>query len=207
MRVEELLGEGGVAAIEAAVRAAELRTSGEIVPVIVERSDDYAELRLALATLAAFALGAALTWLAPELLYWIVPTQIGVFALLVLLLDLRPILRLVLPARLARARVERAAELAFLEAGVAETRERSGVLIFVSLLERHVAVLADRGIHAHAADGTWDGVVGLVISGIRAGRAEHGIVDGIRRCGEILAARFPVRPGDVDELPDRPRGG
>jgi len=205
MRVEELIGERGAAAVEAAVRAAELRTSGEIVPVLVERSDDYAELRLGLAAVSAFAAGALASWLAPELAHWIVPTQIGVFALVAAVSGWRPLLRRLVPARLATAHVERAAELAFLEAGVNETRDRTGILIFVSLLEHRVVVLADRGVHAHVPDGTWDAVVALVVAGIRERRAEHGLVEGIRRCGEILAGRFPPRSDDADELSNRPR--
>lgn len=205
MRVEALLDERELAAIEAAVRAAEAETSGEIVPMLVERSDEYLELRLALAALAAFAAGAAAAWLAPELVHWIVPTQIGVFALLAWGLGWRPLLGRLLPHRLKDARVARAAELAFLEAGVVETRDRTGILIYVSLLEHRVVVLADRGIHAHVAEGTWDGVVALVLAGIRDDRAEHGLVDGIRRCGEILAHRFKPRADDANELPDRPR--
>lgn len=207
MRVETLVGEEGVAAIEAAVRAAELSTSGEIVPVILERSDEYFELRLGGAALAAFAAGAALAWLRPEVAHWIVPTQIGVFALAAWLLGARRLLGALLPHRLKDARVVRAAEAAFLETGVAETSARTGILIFVSLLERRVVVLADRGIHARVAEGTWDGVVELVVAGIRAERAEHGLVDGIRRCGEILARHLPRRAEDANELPDRPRGG
>jgi putative membrane protein len=205
MRIEALLDERERAAVEASVRDAEAGTSGEIVPVLVERSDDYLELRLALAALLAIGLGALAAWLVPELLHWIAPTQIGVVALLTLVLGWRPLLARLLPERLKAARVERAAELAFLEAGVAETRERTGILIFVSLLEHRVVVLADVGIHAHVPAGTWDGVVELVVAGIRAERAEQGLVDGIRRCGEILAGRFPPRADDVDELPNQPR--
>jgi putative membrane protein len=206
MRIEELIGERGAAAVEAAVRAAEVGTSGEIVPVLVERSDDYGELRLGLGALVAFAAGALGAWLVPEHVHWIVPTQIGVFALAAWALGWRPLLGRILPARIGAARAERAAELAFLEAGVAETRERTGILIYVSLLEHRVVVIADRGVNALVPEGTWDGVVALVIAGIRAHRAEEGLVEGIRRCGEILAARLPPRADDADELANRPRG-
>ena len=90
--------------------------------------------------------------------------------------------------------------------GLVETRERTGILIFVSLLEHRVVVLADRGIHARVAEGTWDGVVARIVTGIRAGRAEEGLADGIRACGEILAGRLPGRPDDRNELPNAPRG-
>jgi len=89
---------------------------------------------------------------------------------------------------------------------VVETRERTGILLYVSLLEHRVEVLADRGIHERVEPGTWDGVVARVLDGIRTGRAEAGLVDAITHCGELLAQHFPVQPDDSDELPNRLRG-
>ncbi|HXX48791.1 MAG TPA: TPM domain-containing protein, partial [Myxococcota bacterium] len=129
-----------------------------------------------------------------------------VFAALVWLLHWRPLLRALLPAGLRRERVRRAAALAFHHGGLHATRERTGILLFVSLLERQVVVLADEGIHSRVADGTWDDVVARVLEGIRSGRADDGLVEAIRLCGEHLAAHFPRRADDVNELPDRPRG-
>jgi putative membrane protein len=205
--VEELLAPGAFDSIEAAVRDAERATSGEIVPVVVERSDSYADVRIGAAALVAIASGGLLAALAPRLEPWLVPTQIGVFAALCAAFGWRPLLGAVAPNPLFSHRVHQAAALAFHHAGLIETRERTGILIYVSLLERRVEVVADKGIHARVADGTWDDVVQRVLAGIRAGRADEGLVAGIRRCGEILAANFPPRADDVNELPDRPRGG
>jgi len=204
MGVEELLAPGAFDAIEAAVRDAERGTSGEIVPIVVERSDSYADVRLGAAALVSIASGGLLAWLLP-LGHWLVPTQFGVFALLCGAFGWRPVLGAVAPNPLFSQRVHQAASVAFYDAGLVETRDRTGILIYVSLLERRVEVVADRGIHARVADGTWDEVVERVLAGIRAGRADQGLISGIRRCGEILAASFPPRPDDANELPDRPR--
>ncbi|MFI5314829.1 MAG: TPM domain-containing protein [Myxococcota bacterium] len=207
MHVDALLAPDGAAAVTAAVSGAERMTSGEIVPVVVAHSDAYADLRLAAAGLVALGLGGAALGLAPEISLWIVPAQLCAVGALYWLFGRRPLLRHLLPNALAAERVHRAASLAFHDAALVETRDRTGILIYVSLLERRVQVMADRGIHARVADGTWDGVVERVLAGIRAGRAEQGLIDGIRLCGEILGASFPPRPGDRNELPDRPRGG
>jgi len=206
-RVEDLLEPEALAAVEAAVRGAELTTSGEIVPVVVERSDSYADVRIGAAAIAAIALGALVLELLPSHTAWLVPTQICVFAALCLVFGWRPLLGLVAPNPLFAERVHRAAEHTFHEAGMVETRDRTGILIYVSLLERRVEVLADRGIHQRVPDGTWDVVVERVLQGIRENRADEGLIDGIRLCGEILAGTFPPRPDDANELPDRPRGG
>ena len=207
MRVEELLDPASFAAIEAAVHDAERCTSGEIVPLLAERSDAYAEVRLAAAMLLALAAG--VLWLAfvHDHRLWLVPTQFGVFALAAWAAGLRPVLRWLAPHAWLAERVQRAAEHAFHQLGLVETRDRTGILIYVSLLERRVVVLADRGIHARVADGTWDGVVERIVDGIRRGEADDGLVAGIRLCGEILERHVPRRADDANELPDRPRRG
>ncbi len=205
MRARDLLDERGRAAIAAAVSAAERATSGEIVPVIVERSDAYAEVRLGAAALVAFATGAIALVLAPELGHWLLPTQLGVFVASAWLFGQPPLLRWLIPADVVASRVARAAALAFHEVGLVETRERTGILIHVSLLEHRVSVLADRGIHARVEAGTWDAVVERVVAGLAAQRAEAGLADGIRLCGEILSRHFPRRPDDLNELPNTPR--
>jgi len=205
-RIDELLAADALASIEAAVRGAERTTSGEIVPMLVERSDSYADVRLGAAALVAIASGGVFLAFRPLLSDWLVPAQLCVFAALCWGFGWRPLLGLVAPNPLFAERVHRAASLAFHDAGLVATRERTGILIYVSLLERRVQVLADRGIHERVPDGTWDGVIDKVVAGIREHRAVVGMVEGIRRCGEILARHFPPRPDDVNELPDRPRG-
>jgi putative membrane protein len=205
-RVQDLLAPEALAAIEAAVRGAERTTSGEIVPIVVERSDPYADVRIGAAALVALALAPLFLELAPQRSAWLVPTQLCVFAALCWVFGWRTLLGWVAPNPLFAERVHRAASLAFHEAGLVETRERTGILIYVSLLERRVEVLADRGIHQRVPDGTWDAVVERVVRGIQAGAADVGLSDGIRLCGQILAGTFPPRPDDRNELPDRPRG-
>ena len=206
MRVGQLFDQKAQDAVARAVREAEQRTSGEIVPMVVDRSDNYPGVRAASAALLAFAAGVALLGL--ELLdpwLWLPPVQLGVFVAGYFAFGRRVLLRLLIPQRVREERVDRAAGLAFLEHGLVETRDRTGILLYVSLLEHRVEVLADRGINERVEPGTWDGVVRSVLQGIRERRAEEGIVDAIRLCGDILAPEFPPRPDDTDELSNRLR--
>lgn len=206
MRIEQLLDEGAFAAIEEAVRAAERTTSGEIVPVVVERSDPYHEVRLGAAAVLTFLLGGIAIVLAPEIVQYLAVAQMAVFLALAWLLARPPVLQSFLSPRVCEERVARAAARAFHEAGLVETRDRTGILIYVSLLEHRVVVLADRGIDSRVEPGTWDAVVARIIDGIKGDHAEAGLADGIRMCGEILAERFPPRADDTNELPNAPRG-
>jgi putative membrane protein len=206
MRAQDLLTDQASQRIEAAVRAAELRTSGEIVPSVVDRSDDYTGVRIGSAAAFAFAAGALVLGAPLEPRLWMLPVQAVALLLGYWITGQREVLRLLVPARLGEECTKQAAGLAFLDFGLAETRDRTGILIYVSLLEHRVVVLADRGIDRHVEPGTWDGVVAKILSGIRAGRAEDGLCDAISTCADVLAARFPRRADDVNEIPDTPRG-
>jgi putative membrane protein len=198
--------------IEVAVKAAETRTSGEIVPYVVGRSDDYPEATWKAAALGAL-LGGLLAALAHEVghfwgysLAWIALPPFagaagGILAALVPALRRR----LVSSAQLAD-QVERRARTAFLEQEVFKTRERTGILIFLSLLEHRVVVLADSGINAKVEQREWDGIVAALVAGIRAGTPGAALAHAIERCGALLAERqVERRADDRDELDDRLR--
>jgi putative membrane protein len=205
MRVEDLFNEEAQEAVRKAVRSAEKNTAGEIVPMVVERSEDYRGVRALAAAILAFSAGVVLLASPLEARFWVPPVQLGAFVLAYALAGWPPVLRLLLPTSIRAQAVRRTAHLAFVEEGVVETRDRTGILIYISLLEHRVEVVADRGIDERVQEGTWDGVVRLILDGIRRERAEEGLVDAIRLCGEILATQFPPRPDDTDELANRLR--
>jgi len=119
-----------------------------------------------------------------------------------------PLRRALAGAELVELRVRRRAAAAFLEQEVFATGERVGILLFLSLFERRVVVLADSGIHARVAPGEWDGIAGEIAQGIRRGEAEAALVAGVRACGELLARHgLAPRPGRGNELPDELRRG
>jgi len=205
MRAEQLFDARAREQIEASVQQAERHTSGEIVPMVVTQSHDYAGVRAVAAALLAFAAGAAVLASPLDAPLWLPPVQLAVFAAGYALAGWRPLLFWLVPRGRGAWHVDRAAKLAFVEEGLVETRDRTGILIFVSLLEHRVEVLADRGIDACVEDGTWDGVVRGVLDGIRAGEAERGLCEAISLCGRLLAAPFPPRDEDPNELPNRLR--
>jgi putative membrane protein len=205
MRVDKLFDLNARKAIEETVKEAELRTSGEIVPMVVPSSGEYTGVRAAAAALLAFSAGIVLLVFPVDPVRWLPPLQVATFVVGYWLSGRRWLLRHLVPKRVQAPAVAEGARLAFLEQGLVETRDRTGILIYISLLERRVEVLADRGIDQHVAEGTWDGVVESILTGIREQRAEEGLVEAIRACGEILAARFPPRADDTNELANKLR--
>ncbi|MCC6160177.1 MAG: TPM domain-containing protein [Deltaproteobacteria bacterium] len=193
--------------IARAVAEAESHTSGEIVPVIVDASDDYPHADLVAGLVGLFSAIAAAAIVNVET-GWTAAVALVTAGFLAGLVIARlfPALRVRLVGRgVIQTEVHQRALQAFVENGVSRTRDRTGILIFVSLLERRVEVLADEGIHAKVPDGTWDEVVALVLAGVRAGSLADGLTRAIARCGELLAKDFPRREDDTNELPDAPR--
>ena len=91
---------------------------------------------------------------------------------------------------------------AFYEKGLYKTKHNTGVLFFISLLERKVWVLADKGIHDKIKQGTLNKFAWHVAQGIREGRACNALIEAIKEAGGLLAQHYPVQPGDVNELPN-----
>ena len=101
-----------------------------------------------------------------------------------------------------REEVEEAAFTAFYANGLHHTRDLTGILIYVSVFERQVQVLADKGINDKVDPQVWQEVVAMVTDGIKAGTPGEALCKGVTRCGELVTERFPVKPDDTDELPN-----
>lgn len=210
--MKTLLPQADLDRIGAAVTSAERGGSGEIVVALVRESDGYEETLwrggaafalLGLLADAAFRLSTG-TWPAVSPL-----EGVGALAFLggagALLTRFVPGLRRLFGRDRMVERSALAAEAMFLEKKVYATRDRTGMLLFVSFLERRVIVLADEGIDARVPKGSWDGVVASIVAGMKAGRPADGVVEAVETCGRLLReAGFAARPDDADELPNAP---
>jgi putative membrane protein len=190
--------------IEDAIRAAEAKTSGELVTVIAQRCDTYLFLPILYASVLAMTVPPVLFALRLETralpLFLI---QIAVFATLSLLFLWTPVTMALVPRAVKLQRAARLAREQFYARGLHETAERHGVLLFVAVAERYVEIIADRGIHARVPEGAWDGIVAEFTGRVRAGRIAEGFVAAVEGCGALLAEQFPRRPDDKDELTNR----
>ena len=97
--------------------------------------------------------------------------------------------------------MERAKEV-FAELGMHETKEATGVLLYVSLEPRVACVFAGEGIHGAAAAGFWDRVVDHVATGFAGGRAADGLVAALDQVGDLLRQSVPGDDTHGDELPN-----
>ena len=97
----------------------------------------------------------------------------------------------------------RRARKVFAHLGMHLTAERHGVLIYLAVEDKKLAVVGDEGIHRQVGDAYWETVRDLMIAKLREGRALEAVLAGIAEVGRVLARHFPRRPDDQNELSDQ----
>lgn len=197
--------------IKAAVEAAEGKTSGEIVPYVVDRSDHYEDAEWRCAFLFGFVAFCSFVFVRSFTTVW-VPLDLlesGLATLaagalgMLLVKYVRPVKIFFAGRHHIDHRVAQRAAEAFISEEVFNTRDRTGILIFVSLLEHRVLVIGDTGINAKVEQSDWHDVVQRVLRGIKDGKFVEGLLDAILRCGVLLEKHgLQRRADDRDELPD-----
>jgi putative membrane protein len=209
--------------ISAAVGQAELLSSGEIVTILADRSDGYTDVALSWAALVAFLALSALT-IAPDFymgLYerlfadwgheWtprmLLSLALGVatikFAAVLLLQLWQPLKFFLIPAPIRTMRVHDRALRAFRIGAERRTTGRTGILIYLSMREHRVEIVADEAIASKIEPGVWADAIGAMLAELRHGRTADAMIAGVGKVGAILALHVPRLEGDVNELPDR----
>ncbi|HEY7747256.1 MAG TPA: hypothetical protein VH933_01080 [Aestuariivirgaceae bacterium] len=190
------------------IRQAERKTSGEIVVVVATQSDDYIHVPLHVATAVALAVPLALPLFAPLFpwatvpLLWVLVIQLAAFAVTALILSIPPARYAVTPKRLMHKYAHRNAATQFLVMNTHATGGRTGVLIFVSLLERYCEIVADTAIAAKVEYVTWQAIVEEMLPMLRKGQQAEALMHAIRRCSDLLAQHFPPGVPNPNEIPD-----
>jgi putative membrane protein len=211
IKPDQLFSQEDKKRIADAVKEAESRTSGEIVPYVVGRSDSYPEAWLRGATLAAFIVLFVLTiinlgtdWWLPLTLAEACAVTVIAFGLGGLLTAYVPVLkRAFIPDTMEQQRVDERAAMAFLEEEVFVTRERTGILVFLSLFERRVCILGDKGINEQVQKEEWDKIVQIIVSAMKNRAPADGMIEAVWKCGQLLERRgVEIRPDDSNELGD-----
>lgn len=215
MDIKQRFSDSDLRRIKDAVKDAEKRISGEIVPVIVERSGRYL-----IANYKGSVIGASLAFFSMIILDRYVITDASntlfydpVFIFFIVLLGgvvgaiiphfSETMRRLLVGQGYLDHATRQRAENAFLEEEVFNTRHRTGIMIFISFFEHEVMVMADRGISKVVDQQQWDNIVADLVVQIRAGKIVDGLEAGIKRCGEILLEKgFHKTEDDINELHD-----
>ncbi len=199
------IDSAGLERIRAAVQTAELKTSAEIVPMIVERSSAIAHVPNSLFLLLSLFWVTAMPLISQHFTFGntVVVEILGfmfAFVLSLLLARVRLVQRLFVPRVDREAQVDDRAELEFFESNIKSTQDSTGILIFVSLLEHRAVVLADKSVAVKYPPETWNEIVNGLLTKIKAGDLAGGFAWAIEKCGDLVAPHFPIKPGDQNEL-------
>jgi len=217
-------------AIDRTIKDVEKKTSGEIVVMVVDSSDRYEDIDAVLALICGATLSVvpadlvfirsahflprflpSLHWTAvvPDNARFITALLFFITMSIVLYFPIRyfvsffPFIKsLFLSDRRREREIRERAVRAFHQQGLHNTRDETGILFLISLLERKVYVLADKGIYLKISQSDLDGYASAVAQGISRRRAAESLCEAIRAIGADLAEHFPPRPDDTNELPD-----
>ncbi|MDP2681345.1 MAG: hypothetical protein Q8P28_00855 [Deltaproteobacteria bacterium] len=188
--------------IKQTIHDVESRTIGEVAVMVVDSSDHYAEAD----AIGGIFLGSLISLIViatyfHSSVWFFIPINFLLFFPSKLIFKKLPVFK---TAFIGIKRKEEAvrlrAERAFFEKGLYKTKKNTGVLFFLSLLEKKVWVLADKGIYEKIEQGPLNKFALVVSEGIKNRCACDVLCDAIREAGELLAAHFPIVPGDTDEL-------
>ena len=183
------------AKIEAALRAAQARCSGQIVCVLARASASYEAPPLIWSAVVALAAPWPLLFFTDLSAERIFLAQLAIFLVALGLLSL-PGLRLRLtPGAVRRAHAHRAALEQFVIRGVTHCVERNGVLIYVSLAERYARIVADDGAARAIGQNEWRAIVDRLTGDMKTGATSQALIGAATSCGDLLAGHFPAREG------------
>ncbi len=204
---KSFLQAGDAEKVSAAVALAEAKTSGEIVPMIVRRSSTTGHVAFMLSLVILVAL---LAFEVPQnpmllrigLIWSTLAMAVVSFLISIPLAKLVWIQRLFVPQGDQIFQVEERALLEFYQTGIVQTKARTGILLFLSLMERKAVVLADQSIAEKLPPETWKQIVDQMVEGIQLGKTAEGMVAAVEKCGGILAQHFPPTAENPNELKD-----
>ena len=209
--------------VTAAVTAAERRSDGEVVTIVAGRSDSYHDVALHYAVLAMLIVPAKIALLPQGWIDWATGLMLGwnaqlsrgalmlaLFVLLVLaflivrlILNYMPLRMMLTPGRTKTRRVHRRAIELFRTGCELKTRGRTGVLIYLSLLEHRAEIVADKAIADKVEPEVWGEAMATLVDEVKAGRPGEGMARAVEMVGEVLAGVLPRASDDANELPDR----
>lgn len=190
--------------IKETTRNVESRTMGEIAVMVVDSSGQYLDAEIIGGLIFGSLLSLFLTVLYFNSTVWsYIPLSFLFFFPSRFIVRKTPLIKAMFIGAVRKNHtVREMAVRAFYEKGLYKTKKSTGILFFLSLLERKVWILADKGIHKKIGQNTLNKFAKVVTQGIRDGRACIALCEAITEAGELLAIHFPKKPGDIDELPD-----
>jgi putative membrane protein len=221
--VMPVFSEADHALVTAAVAKAERSSDGEIVTIVAPRSDAYHDVGLHYAVLAMLLVPTAGALVPQAWIDWGLALVFGwnaslSFRLLMALLVVKmavvflivrfafawmPLRMALTPASTKTRRVRRRSVELFRAGTEKRTKGRTGILLYLSLLEHRAEIVADEAIHSRVEPDVWGEAMAALVEGVKAGRPGEGMASAVEKIGEVLAQCLPPTLDNPNELPDR----
>ena len=83
-----------------------------------------------------------------------------------------------------------------------KTRDRNGILLVIAPASKKFAILGDKAINEKIGDNFWNGIRDRIQSSFGENKYAEGITRAVRETGAVLEKYFPIKPDDVNELPN-----
>ena len=217
------LSEADHARVTEAVAKAERISDGEVVTIVAPRSDAYHDVALHYAVLAMLLVPAAAAVVPQAWIDWGLALLFGwnaslSFRLLMLMILVAMALMFLIvrfalawmklrmaltPAATKTRRVRRRAVELFRAGTEKRTKGRTGILVYLSLLEHRAEIVADEAIHSQVEPDVWGEAMAVLVDEVKAGRIGEGMAQAVDKIGVVLARCLPPTLDNPNELPDR----
>lgn len=178
--------------IKQAVESAEELFDGELVTIIAAASDTYRYIPTMWAGLVTLLAPWLTMLIEPGLdLFAVLSVQSAVFLVMLLLFHWQPVKMALVPRQVQHQRASRLAHEQFFRQGLHLTRNHNAVLLFVSVAERYVEIIADKGINECVGQQCWLEIVDGFTRRVRAGHVSDGFLYAIDECADCMSRYYP----------------
>lgn len=199
-----LISEADQTLIAQAIIDLERSSSGEIVPMLVAKSSEYVYFR----SLFSFIISLPISLLIFSKLHFLVLTDLLFLTIILYFIffyffGFHFFLKFIIPKKVKIHKCKKQANFEFFNNGIYKTRDKTGIFIYISLLEKQVVVYGDEGINAKIKEDEWQNLVDIIIKSIKNKNITQGIIDGLKASNELLKQKFPIKTDDTNELPNK----
>ena len=178
--------------IDAAIAEIGRSSAADLCVVVTRVSDRYSLYPVAWAAIGALLLGGLVGLLRPEIASrTLIVIQLWFLIVMTLLLGWLPVRLWIVPEHVKHAHARQLAHREFNAHAMANPKQQHRILLFVSLGERYVEIVADHETHALAPTGSWNKIVDEFLTTVKTGRVADGVVTAIQACGAILEQHHP----------------
>tara|TARA_R110000868_G_scaffold120540_4_gene320121 strand:- start:117 stop:791 length:675 start_codon:yes stop_codon:yes gene_type:complete len=218
MSLKQYISQTGINKVEQAIQDAEQNTSCEVVPVIINRSDNYQHASYAFAFLLAIVSLACLwllyppqqdtssVWSSTNLYYLglMIADMLIVYMVGIFIAEKCPSIKLLFLSKQDMIKRVQAKTLQLFHIlHVGKTKNNTGIIITISLFEHVVDVHGDSEVSKYFDQQQWDQVRDIVIAGIKKGDLAEGLANGLRAVGRVVQEKLPRQQNDENEISDR----